>query len=106
MGSDGIVQPPPLLDEYGGLGLDAVAALEGCVQAGDRLWGVQEPKMRCRTAYSEQVRLEQPTAQLSWPVERSRIGGAPGPASYLPHRVLAAVELPGIYTCTVALRPV
>ena len=30
------------------LTLDAVAAREGCVQAGDGIWGVQAPNMRLR----------------------------------------------------------
>ena len=44
------------------LTLDAVATLEGGVQAGDGIWAVQAPNLRCRTAYCErftQVTLSQ-----------------------------------------------
>ena len=35
------------------LALEGVAALEGCVQAGDGIWGVQAPKMRLRASNRE-----------------------------------------------------
>ena len=37
------------------LALDAVAALEGGVEAGDRVWGVQAPKMRIRSVKRERI---------------------------------------------------
>ena len=37
------------------LSLDAVAALEGSVQAGDGIWSVQAPKMRDRPLNREQI---------------------------------------------------
>ena len=37
------------------LALDAVAAFEGCVQAGDGIWSVQAPKMRAGPLYREEI---------------------------------------------------
>ena len=37
------------------LTLDAVAALEGGVEAGDGVWSVQAPKMRLRASIRERI---------------------------------------------------
>ena len=47
--------------------LDAVAALEGRVQAGDGIWSVQAPKMRLRAAKREQILLMMCPAQQMRP---------------------------------------
>ena len=49
------------------LTLDAVAALEGSVQAGDGVWSVQAPKMRRRPADCEQAPLGMDPSNLEKP---------------------------------------